>query len=69
MKRCPVCLSVAFDDAATCFGCMHRFADDEGESREKDKGFDLPQFLVTMTPVWEQGQLEWSVEVETQAVA
>lgn len=28
MKTCPICQAVAFDDAQTCFGCMHRFVDD-----------------------------------------
>ena len=34
MKTCPVCRAVAFDDARTCFGCMHHFddADQGGES-------------------------------------
>ena len=27
MKTCPVCEAVAFDDAAICYGCMHRFAE------------------------------------------
>lgn len=25
MKTCPVCKTQLFDDAGTCFGCMHRF--------------------------------------------
>lgn len=25
MKICPVCKALAFDDATTCFGCMHPF--------------------------------------------
>ena len=29
MKVCPVCGARAFDDAATCYGCLHRF-DEEG---------------------------------------
>lgn len=27
MKTCPVCGARAFDDAETCFGCLHRFGD------------------------------------------
>lgn len=27
MKVCPVCSSRAFDDANTCYGCLHRFED------------------------------------------
>ena len=29
MKTCPICHAVAFDDAAICYGCLHRFADNE----------------------------------------
>ena len=29
MKQCPICQSLAFDDAKTCFGCLHEFADKE----------------------------------------
>ena len=25
MKKCPICNSLAFDDAAMCFGCLHPF--------------------------------------------
>ena len=25
MKVCPVCGAKAFDDAAVCYGCLHRF--------------------------------------------
>ena len=32
MKTCPVCHAVAFDDATTCFGCMHRFDPDPYDS-------------------------------------
>lgn len=32
MKTCPVCGARAFDDAAVCYGCLHRFA--EGESNQ-----------------------------------
>lgn len=30
MKQCPVCKEMSFDDAETCFGCLHRFSDEEG---------------------------------------
>lgn len=26
MKKCPVCGSIAFDDATVCFGCMFRYS-------------------------------------------
>lgn len=32
MKTCPVCGARAFDDAETCFGCLHRFGDNVDEA-------------------------------------
>lgn len=32
MKTCPVCGARAFDDAETCFGCLHRFGDSTDEA-------------------------------------
>lgn len=32
MKQCPICQSLAFDDAPTCYGCLHDFTGDELES-------------------------------------
>lgn len=29
MKTCPVCHASTFDDAKVCYGCMHRFGEDE----------------------------------------
>lgn len=29
MKTCPVCRSIAFDDAAICYGCLYDFAKEE----------------------------------------
>lgn len=29
MKTCPVCEAKAFDDAEVCYGCLHRFSEDE----------------------------------------
>ena len=26
MKQCPICQALAFDDAKTCFGCMHDYS-------------------------------------------
>ena len=27
MKTCPICHAKAFDDAETCYGCLHRFGE------------------------------------------
>lgn len=32
MKTCPVCRAVCFDDMEVCYGCLHRFAKDEGQT-------------------------------------
>ena len=29
MKTCPICKARCFDDMEVCYGCMHRFAEDE----------------------------------------
>lgn len=34
MKACPVCGALAFDDAATCFGCLHAYGDGDPEIEE-----------------------------------
>ena len=35
MKSCPICGARAFDDAAVCYGCLHRFADEEAPVEEE----------------------------------
>ena len=65
MKTCPICNAVTFDDAETCFGCMHRFADSEGDASDPAGHIDLPRFLITMTPIREGDIVNWSFEVET----
>lgn len=38
MKKCPICGSIAFDDARVCYGCLHRF-DKEPLVEEEDQSF------------------------------
>lgn len=40
MKTCPVCHARAFDDAEVCFGCLHRFAEDEPPKPAPSQGGD-----------------------------
>lgn len=43
MKVCPVCKSRCFDDMDVCYGCLHKFNDEQVEevSNNKDlSGFD-----------------------------
>ena len=43
MKSCPICGSVTFDDATTCFGCLHRYGEgDEGEMASGSEPAPVP---------------------------
>ena len=46
MKTCPVCKARLFEDMDTCYGCMHRFDEDEPmhEEIEKPKSPVRPRF-------------------------
>lgn len=37
MKTCPICKARCFNDMETCYGCMHRFVDDEAAADELDQ--------------------------------
>ena len=75
-KACPVCGAVAFEDASTCFGCMHSFeggeVDAAGMPVEKKEALHAskcvqgaPEFLITFTPVVDaSGALTWRCAVE-----
>lgn len=76
MKDCPVCGAAAFDDALTCFGCLHRFeseaTDPAGMPVEKEErcsygahARSVPEFLIRFTPGTDTtGALVWSCAVE-----
>ena len=78
MKTCPVCHAVAFDDAAICFGCLHRYDEDSEASAPTmplapvepagpagHAASSAPSFLVRFTPLLEpSGSLAWSCTVE-----
>ena len=71
MKTCPVCNSLAFDDAKTCFGCLHPF-DDEGavnHARENKNraGANPTRFVVSFVSAVEDGRTVWSCSVEPMA--
>lgn len=46
MKTCPVCKARLFEDMDTCYGCMHRFDEDEPmhEEIEEPKSPVRPRF-------------------------
>ena len=75
MKICPVCKAIAFDDAQTCFGCLHQFADGDKQAQEEKKKPNnaqepktAPEFLIRFTPsATVGGDVTWSCAVETVA--
>lgn len=71
MKQCPICQSLAFDDAATCFGCLHEFGPDEREQPMENAQcatplpFEAPPaFVIQIKPERERsGHTTWTCEV------
>ena len=72
MKQCPICQSLAFDDAATCYGCLHEFTADEAEAacaptpEQAVAGADAPpSFLIQIKPERERsGLTSWTCTVD-----
>lgn len=72
MKQCPICQSLAFDDATTCFGCLHEFGPDdqvqpsEGLQNEAPLPFEVPPaFVIQIKPERERsGHTTWTCKVE-----
>ena len=59
MKTCPVCNAIAFDDQATCYGCLYSFEKDEP-----------PTFLLSFVPHPQpSGSFSWTCTVEPVSVA
>ena len=76
MKTCPVCEALAFDDAPICYGCLHRFGEEDAHSEAKpiesvpymeyaESGADLPVFSIRFTPeLVNTGGVTWRCSVE-----
>ena len=74
MKTCPVCDAIAFDDAVVCYGCLHRFDEDEpshdegGEenvAQATSPAQQVLEFLIRFTPATSpSGAVTWSCAVE-----
>ena len=70
MKQCPICQSLAFDDAATCYGCLHEFAGDESASESSPVQAAVldnvpPAFLIQIKPERERsGLTSWTCTVD-----
>ena len=81
MKSCPICGARAFDDAAVCYGCLHRFADEEAPVEDgmpaaieascpvERNACDSPAFLIRLRAMLsEDGECQWVCEVETEGM-
>ena len=67
MKVCPVCGARAFDDAKTCFGCLHSFSDEPIAQMGKHtvRRLELPTLVISVDAVREEGGgLEWRCTVD-----
>lgn len=77
MKTCPICKAKAFDDAAVCYGCMHRFGEKPEQvlpiaPQHAPKGRAIarlddwpPSFQITLTPPALSGvDRAWTCSVE-----
>ena len=75
MKTCPVCGARAFDDALTCYGCLHTFEDEPASSFQEntcpaqggavESTTAQPEFLIRFTPLLENsGAVSWNCSVE-----
>ena len=79
MKTCPVCGARAFDDAVTCYGCLHRF---EGDLNDGDESLEdavwhttasvthvdlAPEFIIRFSPSSDSaGKITWACAVEVE---
>ena len=69
MKTCPVCGARAFDDAAVCYGCMHRFADEGQQDGFIRQASSPPAFLIRLRAVQSSGgEYRWTCEVKPDSV-
>ena len=73
MKQCPICKSLAFDDATTCYGCLHEFSEEDAfapgplpESAAQPAYDDgPPSFLIRIRPQREgSGLVSWTCTVD-----
>ena len=73
MKQCPICQSLAFDDAATCYGCLHEFSDDDAVFVNPElapapmavASDAPPSFVIQITPERERsGLTSWTCTVD-----
>lgn len=78
MKTCPICGAIAFDDAETCFGCLHNYAAGSGPASGPKQvageggdepvalvgGDDMPTFVIRVIPSPMLKRADWTCTVE-----
>ena len=74
VKQCPICQAVAFDDAKTCFGCLHDFTANDAPAVKSKPEPDLnpepapeapPAFVIQIKPERERsGLTSWTCTVD-----
>ena len=76
MKTCPVCNAIAFDDQATCYGCLYSFEKDEPPTDTPKASEPAPSspnaasFLLSFVPHPQaSGAFSWTCTVEPVSVA
>ena len=76
MKTCPVCNAIAFDDQATCYGCLHSFERDLPQAeaaKTTDSVSSLPDaasFILSFAPHPQaSGSFSWTCTVEPVPIA
>ena len=50
MKICPICHARAFDDAVTCYGCLHEFNDEDIVAAPEHEDSPGPAVVLGATP-------------------
>lgn len=82
MKTCPICKSVAFDDAGTCYGCLYDFGKGEDDSAVDPMAQKLVadsnvaqsdgssvSFVITLTPEGRiSNEISWRCAVEAVVI-
>lgn len=72
MKTCPICGSVAFDDARICYGCLYDFSKVEDNEQSHDETAcaastvaSSVSFVITLTPEGrDRDSVSWKCEID-----
>ena len=50
MKQCPICHARTFDDAVTCYGCLHEFTEADNAAATGPEGHSAPAIVLDGAP-------------------